>query len=61
MEYLADVGERPSLEHSIDRIENELNYDPDNCKWSTVKEQNRNQSQARLATQPPSNRLLGFQ
>jgi hypothetical protein len=45
--FLADVGERPSLEHSIDRIENELNYDPDNCKWSTVKEQNRNRRSTR--------------
>lgn len=45
--FLSDVGERPSLEHSIDRIENELNYDPDNCKWSTVKEQNRNRRSTR--------------
>jgi hypothetical protein len=41
--FVADMGKRPSKKHSIDRIDNNGNYDPDNCKWSTVSEQNCNQ------------------
>ena len=33
---------------SIDRINNNGNYDPSNCKWSTVKEQNRNKRKNHL-------------
>jgi len=36
--FLADMGERPDG-LSIDRIDNEGDYEPDNCKWSTQNEQ----------------------
>lgn len=40
--FLQDVGFRPSDEYSIDRIDNDGNYEPGNVKWSTVQEQTHN-------------------
>lgn len=39
--FLADMGVRPP-DTSLDRRENDGNYEPGNCKWSTRKEQSNN-------------------
>ncbi|MGL5925567.1 hypothetical protein [Chroococcidiopsis sp.] len=40
--FLKDMGEAPTKEHSLDRINVNGDYCPENCKWSTRTEQNRN-------------------
>ena len=42
-QFLADMGRRPTLQHSIDRIDNDGNYEPSNCRWATLPEQRSNQ------------------
>lgn len=40
--FYNDMGAKPSLKHSLDRIDNEGNYEKINCRWATASEQAQN-------------------
>lgn len=48
-QFLADMGQRPSVEHSLDRYPDPNgNYEPGNCRWATAAEQMRNRRDTKL-------------
>jgi len=48
--FLADMGPRPSLKHSIERRDNNKDYCPENCYWGTATDQSNNTNRNRLIT-----------
>lgn len=48
--FLEDMGEKPSPEHTLDRKNNDGNYTPKNCRWATRAVQNNNRRSKRLVT-----------
>lgn len=47
--FYSDMGPRPSPAHSLDRINNNGNYEPSNCRWATAREQTLNSRVTKLS------------
>lgn len=52
LRFLEDVGRKPTLQHSIDRINGNGNYEPGNVRWATRSEQEKNKSRGRRDLNP---------
>lgn len=49
-QFLMDMGSRPTIKHTIERIDTNGDYCKGNCKWATKKEQNRNRTITKYVT-----------
>jgi len=50
VDFLSDMGHKPAPHYTIERIDNNGNYEPSNCKWDTKGNQNRNSRKCRFLT-----------
>ena len=59
LEFYKAMGERPSILYSLDRIDNQGDYKPNNCRWATPKEQCNNRRSNRVIKYKGQEKTMG--
>lgn len=57
--FLADMGPRPGRGYSLDRIDPEQGYEPENCRWADDRTQQRNRREHRMVTYKGEAKCVG--
>jgi hypothetical protein len=57
-DFIKDVGDRPSKNHSLDRIDNNGDYCPENCRWATKSQQSSNKRGLRIINHNGESRTM---
>jgi len=57
--FRADMGAKPSRKHTLERLENDGNYTPQNCEWATRKTQAENTRRNLIVRGKPLSVVLG--
>lgn len=58
LNFFNDMGRKPTKKHTLERKNNNKDYCPENCKWATYEEQNRNTSRNRYVAIKGETKLL---
>lgn len=56
--FLLDMGECPDASMTLERLNSDKNYEPGNCRWATMAEQNRNRSYCKNITHNGQTKLI---
>lgn len=57
--FYADMGNRPTSRHTLERRDNDLSYSPDNCYWATYSEQNKNRREMGVGARAAAQEFCG--